>query len=420
MWRAAAAFAMAVVGRTDQARRAFEALTSPTGLAEIPRDGEWLSTIALLIRTGAWIGDGERTWALGRAARAVRRALGRRRPRRDLLRAGVAVHRVRGGRRRPLRRRDPVPGGCARDRRASGAPIRWSRRIRVELADVLERAGADAERARLSCAARAWAARGAWSCTGCSSAGRPKPRRRPLTAAAPRVPAAAPAVAAPRGRARRVLPARRHLDDRHARRADPAAPRQGPDATSPGCSPRRAWSSTRWTSSRARATVARAWPSRSARGWRSAGAATATPGPRSTSRRRPPTALASPSCRRRSTRRTSFNDPERAARARDELGFLARELAGAVGLGGRDRKTGSDAERARVNVTRAIRTALKRVSDHDPVLGPQPRQRDPHGHVLRLRAAAGRRADLGPHRPDLTGPAFNRGRPGTGGRPLRR
>jgi len=65
----------------------------------------------------------------------------------------------------------------------------------------------------------------------------------------------------------------------------------------------------------------------------------------------------------------SFNDPERAARARDELAFLVRELAGAVGLGGRDRKTGSDAERARVNVTRAIRTALQRIADHDPVLG---------------------------------------------------
>jgi hypothetical protein len=65
----------------------------------------------------------------------------------------------------------------------------------------------------------------------------------------------------------------------------------------------------------------------------------------------------------------AFNDPERAARAREELAFVARELAGAVGLHGRDRKTGSDAERARVNVTRAIRTALKRISDHDPVLG---------------------------------------------------
>ena len=67
----------------------------------------------------------------------------------------------------------------------------------------------------------------------------------------------------------------------------------------------------------------------------------------------------------------SFHDPERAARAREELEFVARELAGAVGLGGRDRKTGSDAERARVNVTRAIRTALKRVSEHDAVLGHQ-------------------------------------------------
>jgi hypothetical protein len=67
----------------------------------------------------------------------------------------------------------------------------------------------------------------------------------------------------------------------------------------------------------------------------------------------------------------SFNDPERAARAREELAFVARELASAVGLHGRDRKSGSDAERARVNVTRAIRTALKRVSEHDPVLGRQ-------------------------------------------------
>jgi len=46
-----------------------------------------------------------------------------------------------------------------------------------------------------------------------------------------------------------------------------------------------------------------------------------------------------------------------------------RELAGAVGLGGRDRRAGSDVERARVNVTRAIRTALRRISEHDPVLG---------------------------------------------------
>jgi hypothetical protein len=67
----------------------------------------------------------------------------------------------------------------------------------------------------------------------------------------------------------------------------------------------------------------------------------------------------------------SFNDGARAARAREELDFLARELAGAVGLHGRDRKTGSDAERARVNVTRAIRTAIKRICEHDAALGRQ-------------------------------------------------
>lgn len=65
----------------------------------------------------------------------------------------------------------------------------------------------------------------------------------------------------------------------------------------------------------------------------------------------------------------SFNDPERGARAREELEFVTRELAGAVGLGGRDRKTGSDAERARVNATRSIRTVLKRVAEHDEALG---------------------------------------------------
>jgi hypothetical protein len=65
----------------------------------------------------------------------------------------------------------------------------------------------------------------------------------------------------------------------------------------------------------------------------------------------------------------AFNDPERAARVREELDFLADELAGAVGLGGRDRQTGSDAERARVNVTRAIRTTIKRLAELDADLG---------------------------------------------------
>jgi tetratricopeptide (TPR) repeat protein len=64
-----------------------------------------------------------------------------------------------------------------------------------------------------------------------------------------------------------------------------------------------------------------------------------------------------------------FNDPERAARAREEFEFIAQELAGAVGLGGRDRPASSDAERARVNATRAIRKSLARVEEHDATLG---------------------------------------------------
>lgn len=64
-----------------------------------------------------------------------------------------------------------------------------------------------------------------------------------------------------------------------------------------------------------------------------------------------------------------FNDPERGARARQEIEFLTDELAGAVGLGGRDRKAASAAERARLSVTRAIRAALARIADQSPALG---------------------------------------------------
>jgi hypothetical protein len=65
----------------------------------------------------------------------------------------------------------------------------------------------------------------------------------------------------------------------------------------------------------------------------------------------------------------SFNDPERASRAREEMDFLVRELSSAVGLGGRDRRAASDSERARVNATRAIRAAVDRVAEHSPALG---------------------------------------------------
>ena len=64
-----------------------------------------------------------------------------------------------------------------------------------------------------------------------------------------------------------------------------------------------------------------------------------------------------------------WNDTERAAHARAELEALTSELAAAVGLGGRDRQTGSATERARVSVTRAIRSAIDRLSAESPALG---------------------------------------------------
>lgn len=65
----------------------------------------------------------------------------------------------------------------------------------------------------------------------------------------------------------------------------------------------------------------------------------------------------------------SGNDPVRASRARAELDFLAAELARAVGLGGRDRRAASHAERARLNATRAIRAAMANLARAHPALG---------------------------------------------------
>ncbi|HJS71182.1 MAG TPA: AAA family ATPase [Acidimicrobiia bacterium] len=64
-----------------------------------------------------------------------------------------------------------------------------------------------------------------------------------------------------------------------------------------------------------------------------------------------------------------FGDVERVETARTEHDFLVAELSSALGLGGRDRVAASAAERARVNVTRAIRSALAKIDSHDPVLG---------------------------------------------------
>jgi tetratricopeptide (TPR) repeat protein len=62
-------------------------------------------------------------------------------------------------------------------------------------------------------------------------------------------------------------------------------------------------------------------------------------------------------------------DIGRAERLREEMGVLASELARALGLGGRVRRSGSDAERARLNVGRAIGAAVRRIAADCPVLG---------------------------------------------------
>jgi len=64
-----------------------------------------------------------------------------------------------------------------------------------------------------------------------------------------------------------------------------------------------------------------------------------------------------------------FKDSQRKAQAEEEMTAAADYLADAVGLGSRDRRTSSDAERARSAVTKCIRKAVKKIGDAIPTLG---------------------------------------------------
>ena len=64
-----------------------------------------------------------------------------------------------------------------------------------------------------------------------------------------------------------------------------------------------------------------------------------------------------------------FNDPHRKTRNENELHAIAEYLASAFGIGGRDRKTSSDAERARSAVTKCIKKAIENIRDAIPSLG---------------------------------------------------
>ena len=65
----------------------------------------------------------------------------------------------------------------------------------------------------------------------------------------------------------------------------------------------------------------------------------------------------------------NFNDPHRAARARDERTFLLAELGAAVGLAGKPRLALDPAERARKAVAWRVRNSIKHIAAAHPALG---------------------------------------------------
>jgi tetratricopeptide (TPR) repeat protein len=64
-----------------------------------------------------------------------------------------------------------------------------------------------------------------------------------------------------------------------------------------------------------------------------------------------------------------FGDSARVRRAEEEIDALAEQLAGAVGLGGRDRRAASNVERTRINVQRRLKDVVERVAAANPALG---------------------------------------------------
>ena len=63
------------------------------------------------------------------------------------------------------------------------------------------------------------------------------------------------------------------------------------------------------------------------------------------------------------------NDVERAANLKEQRDLILEQLRAAFGLGGRERRTGSPAERARVNVTKQVGKAVERIEKEHEALG---------------------------------------------------
>ncbi|MDR7276461.1 hypothetical protein [Catenuloplanes atrovinosus] len=82
-------------------------------------------------------------------------------------------------------------------------------------------------------------------------------------------------------------------------------------------------------------------------------------------------------------------DVDGSARAQAERAALIGELRRATGLGGRPRRAGDEAERARVNATRAVRAAIDRVAATAPLAAAHLAASVRTGHRLRYQPAAG-------------------------------
>ncbi|MHB8512699.1 MAG: ATP-binding protein [Actinomycetota bacterium] len=65
----------------------------------------------------------------------------------------------------------------------------------------------------------------------------------------------------------------------------------------------------------------------------------------------------------------SFNDEGRAERLESEIEAIVAELKASVGLSGRDRVSDSSSERARIAVTKSVRSAIEKISSEIPSLG---------------------------------------------------
>lgn len=63
------------------------------------------------------------------------------------------------------------------------------------------------------------------------------------------------------------------------------------------------------------------------------------------------------------------HDLGRAGQAREEMEAITAQLVQAVGLGGRDREAGADAERARVMITTRVKSSLDKIRRGHPALG---------------------------------------------------